>query len=459
MPNTYRLGGSPLGLINVLSRPTRDNMSTFNGGRSRNINVISYNRGRPQETSIIQNNKQIIAPRSLYSGGSIPNFFPITDPVNKTDDEFGLSASTQFKNPSDQSYRDFPSKLHNDRVYDLSLLNIIEVLSKSGKAALRPQDFAYLKQVGVYPNNRLMIARRFNGPIGDNIYTGKGGSPKAILIGWKPETEDFLEFTFGEEWIDADADFTSVLNRVGQDFGLDNLGGSVGSAFNIIPLPGISEVLQRTVLVQLGLLTADQALMGGRPLPSGNPNIIKMAKRRKTIGYGEADSGLKCSIQIKMEVEYEQKFISGIDPSIAFMDILNNIMVFGTSKSDDYGLAPGFTKKIKQYLDNPGQLVKDIIEGIRKGVTAVKDELTKAAKKVLDALNEATEQGEEDAGGEDSGEPQEYDGPSTEDNQAFVDKAKKVISGFLDKLNSYFKKYLSKYKVEILFVFKMIHYL
>jgi hypothetical protein len=36
-------------------------------------------------------------------------------------------------------------------IYDTSLLNIIEKLANT-EAALRPSDFAYLKDVGVYPN-------------------------------------------------------------------------------------------------------------------------------------------------------------------------------------------------------------------------------------------------------------------------------------------------------------------
>jgi hypothetical protein len=40
------LGGSPLGLIGVKSGPTADGMSTFNGGKSRNLNVNLYNSGR-----------------------------------------------------------------------------------------------------------------------------------------------------------------------------------------------------------------------------------------------------------------------------------------------------------------------------------------------------------------------------------------------------------------------------
>ena len=37
------LGGSPLGLIGLLSGPKNGGMSGFNGGVSRNVNVTAYN--------------------------------------------------------------------------------------------------------------------------------------------------------------------------------------------------------------------------------------------------------------------------------------------------------------------------------------------------------------------------------------------------------------------------------
>jgi hypothetical protein len=52
----------------------------------------------------------------------------------------------------------------------------------------------------------------------------------AVMISWKPQTEDFLDISFGEKWIDAKADFTSVLNSLGEDFMGKNVGGKVGAA-------------------------------------------------------------------------------------------------------------------------------------------------------------------------------------------------------------------------------------
>lgn len=443
MANTYALGGSPLGLINVKSRPERTGMSTFNGGKSRNMNVFSYNRGVPQPANVQVGGKEAYAPVSLMSGGSLPTFWPNADIGNIGAPPPGENGGGTLGvgDPSKPTFK--PARgtgvsqdYHNDAAYDTSLLNIIEKLSRSKSSALRPQDFAYCKYLGVYPNNRLMIARRFPSPSKDNIFGKSGQLPKSILISWKTETEDFLEFTFGEEWTDADADFTNVLNKLGKDFGIDSAGGGLSKAINLIPLPGFTEQIQKEILSKLGVIDS-KAL--GDPLPSGNPNLIKMAKRRKTIGYGESGSGLKCDIAIKMECEYEQKFISGIDPTTAWQDILNNIMIFGTSNSSNYGLSKTFEQKLNTYLSNPGQLVIDVITAVTDAIGKIIGEVRKAAEKALKSLNEAITPAKELP-----------DDEKKKNNQTLVDKAEKQINKFFEKIKAAAFKTISKYKIEIM---------
>jgi len=226
----------------------------------------------------------------------------------------------------------------------------------------------------VYPNNRLMIARRFLNHKKDNIMDKGGSIPLAVLISWKPEEEDFIDFTYGEEWEDADADFTSVLNKLGGNFGIGGKGSGLGKGLNVVPLTGFTEVIQRQLMTNLGILGPD----GDEPLPSGNPNLIKEAKRRKTVPYGSSGSGLMAKISIKIKVEYEQKFISGIDPTIAWMDIMNNALSFGTSNSDNYGLSPEFDENIKKMDgDQVGTkiLISKVIESITESLKDLKNEI------------------------------------------------------------------------------------
>ncbi len=430
MANTFVLGGSPLGLIGVKSRPTSTGMSTFNGGDSRDININSYNSAKEQSTNISVGGNNLDSTVSLFTGGSIPKFWANIAKSGTDETTTGLSRSEKYKGIN-------RSALHSNEVYDTSVLNIIEKLSFSPKASLRPQDFAYLKNLGVYPNNRLMIARRFSEPQKDNIMDKGGSIPLAVLISWKPEEEDFIDFTYGEEWEDADADFTSVLNKLGGNFGIGGKGSGLGKGLNVVPLTGFTEVIQRQLMTNLGILGPD----GDEPLPSGNPNLIKEAKRRKTVPYGSSGSGLMAKISIKIKVEYEQKFISGIDPTIAWMDIMNNALSFGTSNSDNYGLSPEFDENIKKWTGPGGTkiLISKVIESITESLKDLKNEI------VNSLLGTSESSSEENKGaGKKSQKRKEKEEKDKEKDK------KKDSNDLFDKIVLSVEKTIEKYRVELM---------
>lgn len=408
------LGGSPLGLVGVSSTANSDGMSTFTGGGSRNVNVNYYNQALSKSYPVKDIGNYTFAQENVDVNTGTRSLFnqSVISP-------YGNLGGVKKEKGVDRGL------LHNNNIYDLSLLNIIEVLSKT-QAALRPSEFAYLKDVGVYPNNRLMIARRFPSAIGDNILVRPNPKvgPMVTLISWKPQDEDFLEMSFGEEWENAKADFTDVLNSLGKDFSMGGglaTGNIASAAFGGIPLPGFTEVLQRKVLSQLGILDDDP----NAPLPSGNPNLIKEAKRRKTITFSEAGSGLKCSVSIKMVCTWEQKFISGIDPTIVFQDILSTITRFGTSNSDSYGLSKKANNKIQNWVDHPELIVRDFIEAITNSL--------KATVNVIKV----------NVGG--------FDNPGVLKARAerSVSDAKKVIENLENIASDVLKKMVQKYKIEI----------
>jgi hypothetical protein len=427
------LGGSPLGLIGVKSTPVQGTgMSTFNGGTSRNINVNKYNSG-------INPNAKKKGTESLLSGKTTLSPYGNIGSIG-TDNGGGQGMDPNAYGGVNKN------TLHNNAVYDTSLLNIIERLS-STVAAVRPSDFAYLKDVGVYPNNRLMIARRFLSPHNDNIYgksKGVSSVPMAIMIAWKGQDDDFVEIDFGEEWVPANADFTNVMNSLGEDFGMSgklSLGDIGNAAFNVTTLPGFSETLQRAILTRMGILDKDGA---DKPLPTGNPNLIKEAKRRKNVPYTDAGSGLKCSVSVKMTIEWEQKFISGIDPTIVFQDIIATCLRFGTSRSDFYGLSPAFEKKVERWINNPETLAKDFIDFI---TGAMKD----IGAKVKLAIEGFLGKDKVDVPEENKKDPTPQEAAKTQNDS--VDKAIKDANASFDKLvdgiGNALKKTIQKYRLEI----------
>ena len=246
MANRARLGGSPLGLIGLKSSPDVNGNSTFNGGNSRNVNVSNYNKSRAG--TLFTGKRTLRAwPNIKKRAGTIKNDEGIEVPSEETYDTQGLGdvsypilndpkatkdgqvVPREAKAGIDEYVKrgGVRENLHNNTVYDTSVLNIIEQLA-STKASLKPADFAYLKNVGVFPNNRLIIARRFPNGVANDLTEVKA-SPMATLISWVPDNEEFLSVAYNEEWAEAEASFEDVLNDIGNDILLgDNKGGKAG---------------------------------------------------------------------------------------------------------------------------------------------------------------------------------------------------------------------------------------
>jgi len=396
------LGGSPLGLINVKSIPL-NGRSTFNDGASRGVSVAAYNSGAWNAG---------MRGNSLFSGSRVvrawPNASAFNDPDRSSQPGTGNSSIDDVaikkaraegtQNATPQGNYKQRKSLHNNDVYDVSILNIIEHLATT-RGSLKMADFAYLKDVGVYPNNRLMIARKFGTAVTDNIIsprkksaTGKftESGAQATLISWVPETQDYLKITFGEEWVDADGDFKEIFNRIGADVMGGKMGDIMGKLGNVIPLPGFTEGFQRQMLEKMGFIE------GAGNIPSGNPNLIKEAKRRKTIPKEQAGSSLSCKVDIEMNCEYEQKFISGIDPTIVWMDIIGMIARFGTSPSSFYGLSGNLAAKINKWLNDPMSMVNDALKALKQGLVWMASKISKAVNKFIQEGREAIRKRQED---------------------------------------------------------------
>jgi hypothetical protein len=251
-------------------------------------------------------------------------------------------------------------------------------------------DFAYLKNLGVYPNNRLMIARRFTTPVSNDL-TQVSSSPMATLISWVPDNQDFISVQFGEVWDDAEASFKDILDNVGKDMTTGFMGGTnIGSAgaggFGILSLPGFMEGLQYEVLKRFKPPLTD-AGVGNSPL--GNPNIIRKALKRATVEKERAGSGLACSIAVKFVVEYEQKFINGVDPTLVYLDILQNALTFGTSDAS-FQFSSAFAQGTEGFIaDLISGDVTRIASAIKSFVTALIDAIKAVGQNIINSIKSA----------------------------------------------------------------------
>jgi len=308
--------------------------------------------------------------KSLFNGSSV--FSPFPD--NQIDPQTGFPL--RIKKQVD---------VHNNDIYDTSVGSIVKYTSNKPSMKLDYIDFAYLRNLGVYPNNRLIVARRFGSAVGNDLNSMKI-NPMATMVSWIPEKDDsFLKITYNEKWVEAEASYVDVLNDIGKSTKVsgddpNKLGDFAARGLDMLPFPGLTEPLQRAVMAKFGLVDDPYNL------PLGNPNLIREAKRRSTVEPDQPGSGLVCNIEVSMEVEYEQKFINGVDPSLVYLDIIQNALTFGTSEAA-FQMAKPFatgTSKILQQLISGDY--KAIYKALSDIVTTIFKQVTDLAEKMVQAL-------------------------------------------------------------------------
>lgn len=314
------------------------------------------------------------------SNNVISSIFSSTSTMNSTK-EGGLLNTRR-------SGRNFLSQ-HNDEIYDLSTPHIIDKLNNISALQLKYADFAYLKDYGVYPNNRMVVVRRFENPVPDDLFSlGGGKRPMSTIIGYAKDIGSLIKIDVNEDWIESESSFKSILDDFGSKIGKSSgwganndksLGSYAAGGFDILPkqfLNPFTTILQRKILIGMGIIDENSA----SELPIGDPNIIRESKRRKTFDLDDSGSGVKGKFNIKLTTEYEQKFINGVDPTIVYLDIINNALRMGTSESTFYlgqnnTISNTFREKIDRLSTDPTGAIQEWAKAIAKAFGEMLGEL------------------------------------------------------------------------------------
>lgn len=209
-----------------------------------------------------------------------------------------------------------------DRTYEGNknpYLKLIEDFS-SGSKMIKASDLVYLRDIGVYPINRLFILRRFPSgaimrPDLDMGYSANI-TPISTIVGWVKDDKDFLNFSFGENWVKQGSD--KMLHKLVTDILANEFGIKIN---DLVPIPGWGLGFVFGILNKMGLTSWTQD-----NLPIGNPNLLK-----ESITRDHEDFGLSSSFNFNLETVYEQKFVNGIDPTFAVNEILKNVLNMGSS--------------------------------------------------------------------------------------------------------------------------------
>jgi hypothetical protein len=220
--------------------------------------------------------------------------------------------------------------------------------------SLKHSDFAYLKKLGVYPSNRLIVARRFGLGVGDDLVRYQN-EPTAVVASYIEDAKEFISISFGEAWEQVtNANFGTEANQIAKEYRFGAVGDFINAGGNLFAAPGFTEYLQYYLFNQAELTSEENLLL----LPAGNPNIIRKAQKRQTYGGNsksgggedQAFSGLKYTFSISIKTEYEIKYIDGIDPTLVYFDIISNLLRFGTSEAQ-FQFDERFNDKARQAIE------------------------------------------------------------------------------------------------------------
>lgn len=306
-------------------------------------------------------------------------------------------------------------------IYDISTKSIINHFSptptvnsdRQGSAGvtdlnnmmLKPADFAYLRQHGHYSNNRLVILRRYEKPVGNDPTLNPDNMPISTMITWLPPNEEMISFKgLQENWKSVDEtlveffkDFltqgadiatgatkmvTGLTGLVNDIIGLTGKGikaggksVGLGSAFSVA-----SGIAQAGKLEDLATIKVLQALgFSASPQVRGNvrynPNLVTKSMSRNFSGGGD---GIEGSFDFDFETEYEYKFFAGHDPEQSMLDIIANTLTMFTSDREPL-IQPqslGSWKRLNDIMHNRegslGDLIKNFNNQLNLGTDSIK---------------------------------------------------------------------------------------
>ena len=205
----------------------------------------------------------------------------------------------------------------------VDLITKFDGTNSSKSLIIRASDLAYLRELGVYPINRMVVLRRFNNGISTPEKLDElDVEPISTVVGWLKEDDNYGKFSFNEDW-------TTTTKRLDELFGdlLKNNFSKGSNIKSIMPVPNFARGILFGLLEDLGVT-------GGNPdspwswdnIPIGDPNVLQEGPYRNPDGQN-----IKSTIQYSFETTYEQKFIGDVDPGAAMIDIIDNLLKMGTS--------------------------------------------------------------------------------------------------------------------------------
>ena len=279
-------------------------------------------------------------------------------------------------------------KLENkalEEIQNPSALTIIDWANRKAEAKSGPtypypyalNDFLWCKWYGKIPNNRLLTLRRYTIPVEDNLQIHQEKLPLVPIAqavtwfgdGTNNSLSDILGMTYGFKWKPANANVTDVT---GNELTVDNLIAAVGVK---------NEKAQQALKLAFGKMDENNPYS----FSGYDKTIQEFTKQNWESGaYWNRvkgpinvinttqmmDQGYDFTHSITLNFEYNLRSYGNINPKVAMLDLISNILSLTSNTADFWGgssrysqqtgaLLPGFNTTSMEKGDYP-QALKDI---------------------------------------------------------------------------------------------------
>lgn len=284
---------------------------------------------------------------------------------------FHYSGITGFMYPNDPNYNE---KYFDDKKARTGLMwsdmepsyqNIIEAYKNIESASYKIQDFIYNKYFNKIPPNYLITLRRYVNACDDIPFTlgwdediHSGLYPESVQLPIATATtymsemagnkmEEILKFSFGTNWAEKESEIQSISSNTpgatGFSLGQKLFSNGAGSQHNLTDFSGHFNAglnaMGTNLFTGMNLTYAQQtvaeAYAGMDPwekfskFTQGPVDVVKKTKAR--------DQGLEFTHDFNLKFEYELKSLRFVNPKIAMLDIISNMIMMGTNTGTWWG--------------------------------------------------------------------------------------------------------------------------
>lgn len=290
----------------------------------------------------------------------------------------------------EQIYKDSSTNPYLGLIKDFSTTNG----TPGAGLRLKASDFAYLRDLGVYPINRMAVLRRFSDGcfVPDNLgemYL----EPISTIVGWLKPDQDFGKIGFSETWGLTTKRFDQLLTELVQkSFGIP--------LSTIVPIPEFAQAILFQFYRDSGLVGTADADWDLFNIPVGNPNVLQEAPFRNPEGQN-----ITSDFSFELVTTYEQKLLGNVDPGSAMLDILDNIYTMGTSNMVFYwsDSSKAMTKARGAWegkANDPTawwQFIKALFTSFWEGLTTLFNDIKEKVEDVVEKAKKAAKEKSKDA--------------------------------------------------------------